>query len=185
MNQCFTTLRPVESTIGEGNTYMDSQHGKPGRLWTATIPALMQIGYINRYMERLLSYRYRFVRHSHDCGVPHHRVCHVPLPWHTTLARSVSIKCGKRHFHGHLCRWEIYATQCVNESCHIDNSVRKDSVINLLPAFGQFGWSTATYSDINIFRRHWQSSLQSLFWGRMLNETFSACKNWAPNTVSP
>lgn len=54
--QCSTALRAaVESIIRTGSARTNSQYGKPNWLWTATIPAPMQIGYINRYMS-LLSY---------------------------------------------------------------------------------------------------------------------------------
>lgn len=52
--QCSTALRAaVESIIRTGSARTNSQYGKPNWLWTATIPAPMQIGYINRYMALL------------------------------------------------------------------------------------------------------------------------------------
>lgn len=122
-------------------TYMDSMYGKPDSLRAATIPTLMQIGYIKRYNVTRHACRQplspidivsvRLSRHLHDCGPPHHRI-HSLL--HVTgtsnalhaisraiYAKRLTIYAIREAYIGN--RWNA---TCVNESYQIDRSVKKD-----------------------------------------------------------
>lgn len=98
----------MERKIYNTETYMDSMYGKPDSLRAATIPTLMQIGYIKRYnvthhacrqpLSPIDIVSVRLSRHLHDCGAPHHRI-------HSLLApRYRNIKCVACHFQGRLCK---------------------------------------------------------------------------------
>lgn len=118
---------------------MDSMYGKPDSLWSATIPTLMQIGYIKRYnVTRHSSSSHCPIdivsvplsRHLHDCGTPHHQI-HSLL--HVTGTSNALHAISRSIYAKQLTIYVIGASyignRCngtyVNESCRIDNTVKK------------------------------------------------------------
>lgn len=139
----------MERKIYKQNVYMYSMFGKPNSLQAATIPTLMQIGYIKRYnvtrfgRRQTLSHRYRFstsvasfTRLWSPAPPNIHRLLDVPGTSNALHAISRAI---------YAKRLTIYAIRgsyvgnrheatCVNESFQIDSSVKKIFALSNLQA---------------------------------------------------